>query len=183
MNVYTEGVTQLTPHHHTEPAVAGRNAEAAKPRYEAWRACAEKASVIDGATPMSSASSPNYSAPALLPFPPPSTAMPRGTGGDPEPPVALLVDAVVTLSAALHRQQTRVGAMKGALVEHCQAMLDLAQAMDARGLPIEEFVERSMVFVESVAEHGREAEELGALLGRVRARLEGAGLRGVVRAE
>ena len=55
--------------------------------------------------------------------------------------------------------------------------------MDARGLPIEEFVERSMVFVESVAEHGREAEELGALLGRVRARLEGAGLRGVVRAE
>ncbi len=73
--------------------------------------------------------------------------------------------------------------MKGALVEHCQAMLDLAQAMDARGLPIEEFVERSMVFVESVAEHGREAEELGALLGRVRARLEGAGLRGVVRAE
>lgn len=55
--------------------------------------------------------------------------------------------------------------------------------MDARGLPIEEFVDRSMAFVDSVAEHGREAEELGAVLGRVRARLEGAGLRGVVRTE
>lgn len=73
--------------------------------------------------------------------------------------------------------------MKAALVEQCQAMLDLAHAMDARGLPIEEFVERSMVFVESVAEHGSEAEELGGLLGRVRARLEGAGWSGVVSGE
>lgn len=70
--------------------------------------------------------------------------------------------------------------MKEALVEHCQAMLDLAQAMNARGLPIEEFVDRSMVFVDCVAEQGREAEELAVVLGRVRARLEGAGLRGVV---
>lgn len=134
----------------------------------------------------SSTSSAHHRVPAPLPFPapppPPQAITHQGTGGDPEiNPTAILVDAVQTLSAALHQQQTRVVGMKEALVEHCQAMLNLAHAMDARGLPIEEFVDRSMAFVDSVAEHGREAEELGAVFGRVRARLEGAGLRGVVR--
>ncbi len=96
--------------------------------------------------------------------------------------VQVLSSAVSSLSSALHHQQMRVVGVKEALIGHCNAMLELAHSMNTRGMPIDELVGKTEKLIESVAEHGRSAEEIEGLLGQVSACLEDAGLHGVVKA-
>ncbi|KAI9876209.1 MAG: hypothetical protein M1830_007023 [Pleopsidium flavum] len=148
-----------------KPAVAGRNAEAAKPRYEDWR-------TVEGGM----SSSPARSGSAQQ-GDEERTEEAAGCAGN----VEVLSDAVSSLSSALHYQQLRVVGVKEALVDHCNAMLALAHWMTRRGMPIDELVEKTEKLVESVAEHGRSVEQIGELLGQVSASLDDAGLHGVMK--
>ncbi len=95
--------------------------------------------------------------------------------------VAVLSAAVESLSTALHQQRTRVMDTKQALVDHCEAMLKVAQNIPESSPVLDGFLEHSVKIIESIAEHGRAAEEVGGVLGTVATRLEEVGLGGVVK--